>query len=349
MREERAVFRSLLRAARGYDRHPQHLATLLGWPSCVFDRGANRVVRQAVTQCPLAEDAVWEACGGSTEFSHPAGRAAAAVRRHRRRMGALGLAYLPGARVLLGRFEDAQRSADRVLAAAARQEKTVLPPLELEFISGPRAGQRLVLGERAADRVEGKLSLAEPADAAAAGRGPAPGPPGLPPLLGPAAPAPAAAPGAAAPPLRRVGADDPSPCSVGQLLIAHPLSLDQDRSWTSRQPSMDQAVMLITAADVGSGHVRGVALNSPARGSLRSVLAAWSCRSGEGGIVQIDEDDRRLMEALEPLLDAPLLSGGELVAGSLSDSITWLHTLGHAVPGAREVAPSVWVGGDRPL
>jgi hypothetical protein len=141
-----------------------------------------------------------------------------------------------------------------------------------------------------------------------------------------------------------VGADDISPCSIGQLLVAHPLSVMRQKI-NFKQRCFDRSVMLVIDADVG-GFVHAISLNMLARGTLRSVLAAWSCRSGDGGTIQIDKDDKCLMEALEPLLDTPMLSGGDHMASSLSKSITWLHTLGPAVPGATEVAPSVWLGGD---
>jgi len=304
MQGEQVVYRLLLRAARQIDRCPQQLVTLFGWPSVVFDRRSNKVVRQAVTKCPFAEDAILEACGGSIEFSHPTGSAARAVRRHRRLLSAVGFDYMPSAQMILERLEAAKRSTDRVLAAVASNQVR-LPELELEFISGPRAGSKVLLREDIADKVEGQ---------------------------------PVAAAAESVPFLQRMAANDVSPCAVGQLLITHPLS-------AMAQPTLDRAVMLL--ADVDAGTAKGIVLNMQARGTLRSVLAAWSCRTGDGGAHQIEETDKKHMENLGPLLDVPLLSGGDVMeAGNLYKSISWLHTLGRAVPGALEVAPSVWLGGD---
>eukprot|EP00927_Polykrikos_kofoidii_P066715 TRINITY_DN62271_c0_g1_i1.p1 TRINITY_DN62271_c0_g1~~TRINITY_DN62271_c0_g1_i1.p1 ORF type:complete len:417 (-),score=34.70 TRINITY_DN62271_c0_g1_i1:138-1388(-) len=137
----------------------------------------------------------------------------------------------------------------------------------------------------------------------------------------------------------RLAPDDVSLPSFGQFLIAHPMSV-------IAQPSLDQGVILLSEVDTEVGHVKGVALNMSARCTLRSMFRALSCRGADGSVDAVIDADLELKAVLEPLLDAPALLGGALMADSLSKSLTWLHTLGRSVPGAKEVAPSVWLGGD---
>jgi len=346
---DRKLYRSLLRLARDADKHPQQLVTLLGWPSLVFDRTNNKVVRQTVCESPLAEDAIWEACGSSMEFAVPGGRAAAAIRKHKRRIDAVGFNYCAEAEHLLNRFHDARSFASRVLSAATTERKVTLPPLELEFISGARAGKKIVLGQRDADVAQsGKMSLTRPQNAitqespSSAFAMPelqlsrlTDGSCQMTPVrwLKPLA-------------LHHRAACDTSSPSFSEVLIAHPLTgLD----WT--KPSLDQAVLLLSHVCEERDFVKGVIINKPARGTLRNVLAAWSCRTGDGGLVRISQEDQMAVEALGPLLDATILTGGDVMSGSLSDSITWLHTVGEVVPGAKPVIPSLtepslWIGGD---
>merc|ERR1711972_911029 len=51
---------------------------------------------------------------------------------------------------------------------------------------------------------------------------------------------------------------------------------------------------------------------------------------------------------LGPLMEAPLFAGGDIIprSNSFFDQLRWLHTLGPTLPGAKEIAPSVWQGGD---
>lgn len=113
----RSTCRLLLRRCREADRHPEHLVALLGRPPRRFDASQQRVVRMHADSSPFLEDAVWEACGGYTEFSHPTPRAAArAVRRHCKRAADLGLPYRQEAFEFLERLESARSIAIGAIA-----------------------------------------------------------------------------------------------------------------------------------------------------------------------------------------------------------------------------------------
>lgn len=335
MRPEQAAYRALLRVARKADRKPLQLTTLLGLPGQTFDRESGLVVQRAQThRCPLVEDAVCEAAGGFLEFAQPAGQAAASVRKHRRRTEALGFCYLPGARELLRRFNDAKDLSSKLQHAAAPKPRVKLPKLELEFISGPSMGKKLVLGEQAAERMGKRLFLEEEEREVSLHV----------PSLESLAPPPS---------LLSVGRQldsnelrlrrlqigkYSSRAAFGQFLIAHPLFGIVDTAF-------DKTIVLLSAVDDHSRQVKGLVINEPTRGDLRSVLAGWSCRTGDGGALRMSEEDMRVMEGLDPLLDAPLLLGGNLRSETLLDSITWLHTLGDVVPGAVQLTRSLWLGG----
>lgn len=338
MRAEQAAYRALLRVARQADRKPLQLTTLVGLPCQAFDRKSGLVVQRAQAhRCPLVEDAVCEAAGGFLEFAQPAGQAAASVRKHRRRSEALGFCYLPGARELLRRFSDAQDLSFRLQRAAAPKPQVKLPKLELEFISGPSMGKKLVLGEQAAERVGKRLFLEEEEERRDCLQVPsleslAP-PPNLvtvgPQLDGQGDEL----------RLRRLEIGEySSRAAFGQFLIAHPLFGIVDTAF-------DKTIVLLSAVDDTNRQVKGLVINEPTRGDLRSVLAGWSCRTGDGGALRMSEEDMRVMEALDPLLDAPLLLGGNLRSETLLESITWLHTLGDVVPGAMQITRDLWLGG----
>jgi len=111
MAAERATFRSLLRLCRTLDQRPAQLVPLLGRPPRRYDPRQGRSLRMEVTGLPFLEDAVREACGGSTEFCHPDGAATRAVRRHYSRARLMGLPYLREAVLLRRRLEAAQAAA----------------------------------------------------------------------------------------------------------------------------------------------------------------------------------------------------------------------------------------------
>ncbi|CAE8593126.1 unnamed protein product [Polarella glacialis] len=129
--------------------------------------------------------------------------------------------------------------------------------------------------------------------------------------------------------LERIFASDPTPPAVGDLLITHPISC-------VGQPGLDQSVILICEIDEVVGHVRGMAVNNPGRASVKEMLAA----SGE------PSDELVLAGFDRALLDLQMGRGGDLSSGSLVEGLRWLHTLGDRVPGAVQVAPSMWLGGD---
>lgn len=111
----------------------------------------------------------------------------------------------------------------------------------------------------------------------------------------------------------------------GDVLICHPLSC-------ILQPIFDQAVMLVD--DVGNGleseGVRGVVLNRPAGATLQELMVKWP-------------GDHAGLEDLGPLTDMQLFLGGPVLAGSLRESLTLVHSFD--VAGSVELA-GLRVGGE---
>lgn len=126
-----------------------------------------------------------------------------------------------------------------------------------------------------------------------------------------------------------------APCSscspaAGDLLLTHPLSC-------LFSSVFDQAVLLLHEVDA-TGAVNGLVLNKPTGATLGQMLERWQVRA-----------DRQWVDSLDlgPLLQGRLYRGGPVIqGGSLQQSLRWLHVHGQGVRGAREVAPSVWLGGD---
>lgn len=274
MRSEIRAYRALLRQCRRADLQPAHLVTLLGRPPRLYSPQLRKVARAPPAAMPFVEDAIWEACGGSTEYAQPRpgrGAAATAVRKHRRRAAALGLSYTNEAEELLQRFAEAAETAEVALRAAHADDD----PMELAGIP-----------EAVFD----------------------------------------------APCLQHLAADDPEPAAVGDFLITHPLAC-------IFQPSLDRAVIVLDDIDERVGYVHGVVLNMPSPAKLRDLVAAWPQDSGS--------TDARQTEALSPLLDFALWRGGDLAAAKgPHEDLHWVHSFGKQVPGAREIAPEVWMGGD---
>ncbi|CAK0852045.1 unnamed protein product [Prorocentrum cordatum] len=132
------------------------------------------------------------------------------------------------------------------------------------------------------------------------------------------------------PALRRLPPTDASRVDVGDILVAHPLACLQ-------QPELTQSVMLVICVDDSSNHVRAVALNTPPRGSLRTLLAS----------IPFSDADKQALERLGPLLDLHASPGGDLSSRKLGMHLHWLHGLGPAAAtGCHEVLPSVWLGGE---
>lgn len=136
--------------------------------------------------------------------------------------------------------------------------------------------------------------------------------------------------------LEPVDVRDTTPAQVGDFLIAHPLAC-------IFQPALDQAVILVDHVDEQAATVRGTVLNMPSHASVQELVAAWP-----------DNDPHDLWETtedLQPILHALLWRGGDLSGGKgPKEDVRWLHIFDDgAVPGAREVAPDVWLGGDVPL
>lgn len=104
---ERAAYRQLLRLCRSADKEPAQLVTLLGRPPRLYHPEAQRVVHAPASKWPFVDEAIWEACGGSTEYAHPVGSAASAARRY------YSLARLMGADTL----EDMREIGKRLVAA----------------------------------------------------------------------------------------------------------------------------------------------------------------------------------------------------------------------------------------
>lgn len=98
-----------------------------------------------IAASPFVEDAVREACGGSTEFAHPGGTAVRAVRRHYSRARVMGLPYVAEAHLLRQRFEAAAAVAAEVGAMSNQANAATDPMME-----GNATGQFMMLGTAAA-------------------------------------------------------------------------------------------------------------------------------------------------------------------------------------------------------
>lgn len=129
-------------------------------------------------------------------------------------------------------------------------------------------------------------------------------------------------------PLQFVEADASKATRFGDVLISHAISCIS-------QPIFDRSVILIDEVDEIAGVTRGLVLNAPGGTSLRQLLLRWP---------QAEKQD--WVRSLGPLLDLEVYGGGPVMSKYLSESVTWLHTYGDQVAGAREVAPSLWIGGD---
>ncbi|CAE8629332.1 unnamed protein product [Polarella glacialis] len=128
---ERSALRALLRVCRVADRRPASLLTLLGRPPRRYDAKQGRSVRMQISGSPFVEDAVFDACGGSTEFALPLpGSASRAARRHYSRASALRLPYEAEARDLLRRFEEARNAALEVGIVAETDMPVLTAPTE---------------------------------------------------------------------------------------------------------------------------------------------------------------------------------------------------------------------------
>eukprot|EP00933_Yihiella_yeosuensis_P041388 TRINITY_DN35779_c0_g1_i1.p1 TRINITY_DN35779_c0_g1~~TRINITY_DN35779_c0_g1_i1.p1 ORF type:complete len:427 (-),score=75.75 TRINITY_DN35779_c0_g1_i1:250-1509(-) len=137
---ERTAFRSLLRVSRVADRRPEEILALVGRPPRRYDPKQGRAVRMQVQSSPFIEDAVCEACGGSTEFANPVeGAAARSIRRHFRRSMSLGLAYIEEAEELQRRFLEASMVAKEI--GAARGEVSDSIPQVLKSFDAGSHGQ----------------------------------------------------------------------------------------------------------------------------------------------------------------------------------------------------------------
>lgn len=114
----------------------------------------------------------------------------------------------------------------------------------------------------------------------------------------------------------------------GDFLLTHPLSC-------LFQAVFDQAVLLLDEIDEAAHRVTGVVLNKPTGVTLGRIVERWP-----------DAIDKEWIESqnLGALLESKIYRGGPVIDESLSDSLRWVHR--HAVPGAREIAPGLLVGGE---
>merc|ERR1712139_706259 len=86
--------------------------------------------------------------------------------------------------------------------------------------------------------------------------------------------------------------------------------------------------------------VTGLVLNKPENATLRQVLKAWPHTVDDALFQGVGADK---------VLDRHFYQGGPVIVGNtITDSMRWLHKYGDKVPGAREVVPSVWIGGSLP-
>lgn len=297
---------------------------------------------------PMAEDMLSNACGGALEYAHPAGCAAAAARRHRRVSLELGSNYSTEAEVLAVRISNSQRAAE----SAMKQSKT-------GYMEGAWKKRDTVKGSKtfnwsAPDTATGDLpssfwddnvesSPLEPSD-------PYEGDSTLWQHMRPIRFPDDRVAGKNADDegfekfasyldsydraidlsgLRHIRAGDIEPIKVGDILLTHPLAC-----W--RQPNLDRVLVLVDSVDTSIDYVRGMVLGVPNGSSLGVEV------NGR----RVSVPDREALSKLEALLDLPLFWGGDLRERGLRASLNWLHTFDHAALGAREIAPSVWLGGD---
>eukprot|EP00928_Gymnodinium_smaydae_P044358 TRINITY_DN29592_c0_g1_i1.p1 TRINITY_DN29592_c0_g1~~TRINITY_DN29592_c0_g1_i1.p1 ORF type:complete len:542 (-),score=92.51 TRINITY_DN29592_c0_g1_i1:217-1653(-) len=340
---ERAAFRLLLRLCRRADRHPEELVALRARPAETFNRELGKVVRTPAVDYPLAEAALVEAAGGS-EFAHPGGNAARAVRRHKRSLSALGLKYLPEADELIRRIEE----ASAVLASAAAAPDPSPPPRPKTASASPRQAWRWEQPGAATGDLRGLWTAAKedeehrsfpklqlPWDDGCNSTWQHLAPIRFPeaskqlPVDAPKEEDEEATPLAALTSMRRFAPSDSSEPEVGDMLVAHPLAL-------LNQPSLDHTVVLVTGVNHVARHVRGVVLGKRDRVSNLEVMIGRRC----------DRQDRERLLSCRALLSLPLYWGGDLHERGLVSNLTWLHAYGSLVPGSAAVAPGVWQGGE---
>eukprot|EP00929_Paragymnodinium_shiwhaense_P067078 TRINITY_DN33754_c0_g1_i1.p1 TRINITY_DN33754_c0_g1~~TRINITY_DN33754_c0_g1_i1.p1 ORF type:complete len:482 (+),score=49.40 TRINITY_DN33754_c0_g1_i1:81-1526(+) len=162
-----AALRALLRVSREADRHPAGLVGLLGHPTRVYDHNSRRTLRtERNDRLAFVDDAIREAAGGSTEYSHPcpdAANATAAVRRHYRRARDIGMlsSYAAEARLLRDRFNASVSLAKRLDAGSKSLAESDLCQSGGATGSGQKPFQRLPPGCQV-DAAAGDILLAHP-------------------------------------------------------------------------------------------------------------------------------------------------------------------------------------------
>jgi len=113
---ERASFRTLLRLCRAADEEPTQIVTLFGRPPRLYHPEQQKPIHAPAGKWPFVDDAVWESCGGSTEYAHPTGSAASAARRMCRRSKLLGSSVLEEMRMLGQRLVAARMESVKLRA-----------------------------------------------------------------------------------------------------------------------------------------------------------------------------------------------------------------------------------------
>jgi len=352
---ERAAYRSLLRLCREADKRPEWLVALKARPTRVYSQQLRQVVRfDPPAAFPFVEDALFEACGASEEFAHPTGGAAAAARRHGRLLRDLGLSYVPDAEEFARRIGDARQVAQTALAPLDASEAQALAgnmskTKKHEDVHhwnepGCRTGDLHGLWSEGSDdesqafqETEGHRWLhmtpirfpEDQEQSVVHGDDTRPSVPAIHcesycsahPRLSSALDG-----------LNRIAACDSMAPQVGDFLLTHPLAC-------LHQPTLDRVVILLDMVDVAAEYVRGIVLGVPSCSTLRAYAASQrnrrqSAKTQEG------------FDLLGPLLDARLFWGGDLRERGVLESITWLHIMGEKIPGAQEIAPGIWSGGE---
>lgn len=344
-RAETAAYRAVLRLCRQVDRQPA-----LAVPLTTSSKAPSH---------PLAEEAIAQMCGGTTELAHPLGQAAKAARHHRRWLQTLGLPYLPDADELLSRVKTARAIAETASSVSAdcaaspkprrlsedptsaQKARTPVQAVDFEAPDG-RTGDLPASfwnDEREAspviaetDPYEGDIDSRHWAhvqkirlsDTKKSLRGD---------LDSRGVHSYAAylrSYGASerAPAVSHIPAADTSPLGVGDILMAHPLA--------SSRPSLDRTGILVTAVDEKANHITGLVLGVPQGYRLRTLVQGRSTHLS----------DQEELSSVDSLLNLPVMWGGDLRDRRLCDQLSWLHTFGEVVPGAELVAPSLWQGGD---
>lgn len=160
---ERSSFRALMRICRYVDEEVSLVVPLIGRPPRLYHPDERKTVYAPASSTPWLDDAIWDACGGATEYPHPTGSASSAVRRYTRLrsllLGSLDVAEMR----LLGKQFLAARTVAVKVRAVPEPKGPLLGPQARPRASAPTPSTlwRLPARSRAPLRV-GDFLLAHP-------------------------------------------------------------------------------------------------------------------------------------------------------------------------------------------